>query len=64
MIQWLRYVPNGFVEHYEKLGWIRTDALTDTHHDQWSTLMLAGPEVQFSISGEPVKPDLKALRAA
>ena len=36
----VRFVRNDEVQEYEKLGWEWTSALVDTHHGQYSSLMI------------------------
>lgn len=45
-----KFVPNSQVRDYARLGWRASDALNDTHHGEWSTLM------EWMGEGEPVMP--------
>jgi hypothetical protein len=49
--RFFHYVPNGFVQPWEKLGWVVTPALNDTHHAEYSVLM------RWAGEGEPKYPE-------
>lgn len=58
-IEFFKYVPHGFVHVWEKAGWIALPSLNGTHHDNYSTLMQAGPNCKYNAAGEPHCPPLE-----
>ena len=60
MVEFYKYVPNGFIHVWEKAGWVATPALIGTNHGLYSTLMKAGPNCKFKEDGDPVCPQVEA----
>ena len=57
-IEFIKYVPLGFVHVWESAGWVVTPILNDTHHAQYAAALTPGPNCRWE-GGDPVCPQVE-----